>query len=731
MEEIKKFINLLLKYKLVLVTVPLITVMVTYYIVSNLPDVYPAQAQIATGIVDETQQMTFSESYGMQESRINQKFTNMIQVMQSKSMLDLVSYKLIIHDLTTAPFREPSDLLKTLNLEARKHALTLFRQKYANKEGLNLREDDQRGLHSILGSMGYDEQSLKNSLYVNRSGTTDFIFIDFLSENPELSAFVVNTLSDEFTAYYTVLVKANQRSQVNFLQKLLAEKNDTLQNRIAGLREYKIRNRILNLDEQSTQVYTQIADYESRIQQTEKDIVAIKGTIGSIDKNFNPQDRRYAEAAYTNINQDIINSRAKLNAVTERYIQSDFDERYKAQEDSLQRVLSSQISILSDAYTDNPMNSKSALIQKKLELQIELDRAAYGLNSLRRQLNRTRGKFEELVPHEAVIQAFERDIETGTTEYQEILTQFNKVSMESEFPVKLKQTLIAQPGLPYPSKKMLLVIIAGILSFGFCAVILFIMFFLDNRIRQPAELAHSTRMPVLGYLNLVGKSTLDLKAIWKNLHGTAEMREFKKQLRSTRFEVNKELAHSSDSTHILSITSMNEGEGKTLIAACIAYTYVMVNKKVLLIDGNFDNPSITKNSNTKLYIEDFLKSGVIEGLSFGSGIMVMGNYGGDKSLLEVCDEEMVLQRLEQLRSQFDIILIETPALSSLNKAKEWILFTDKTVGIFEADQSMNETKKQHINYLGTLNGQFIGWILNKVKREGKIAEQVDQATVLE
>lgn len=733
MEEIRKFINLLLRYKLVLIAVPLITVMVTFYIVRNLPDVFPAQAQIATGVVDETQQMAFSEASVLQDSRIEQKFINMVQVMQSKSMLDLVSYKLIIHDLSAKPFREASPLLKTLNLEAKKHALSVFKEKYEKKEGLNLRDPDQEGLHRILGSMGYSELALKTKLLVYRAGTTDFIFIDYSSENPELSAFVVNTLSNEFTDYYTVLVKENQKSSVDFLRNLLKVKADTLQNRITALRSYKIENRILNLDEQSSQIYTQTADYESRVLQAEKDIVALKGTIANIDKKFDPKDRKYSESLYTNLNQQIMGTRSELISMEQKMVDSDYDERYRVSRDSLQRIISGQIGNLSDTYTDNPMSSKASLIARKLELQIELDRTVYGLNSLKNQLRIMGRKFGQLVPHEAVVQSYERDIETGSKEYQDVLTQYNKVTMEAEYPVKLKQAQVAMPGLPLPSKKMLLVIISGIISFVFCLMVFFAMFFLDNRVRQPSDLALITKTPVLGYLNLVGKSTLDLKGIWKNLHGTSEMKEFKKQLRSTRFEVNRELSHNSGRGQVLSITSIAEGEGKTLIAACIAYTYVMVNKKVLLIDGNFDNNSITKNSNTKLYIEDFLQSsnGSIDGINFNSGIMVMGNHGGDKSLLEVADEQTILDKLELLRSQFDIILIETPALQALNKAKEWVMFSDKTVGVFEADQTINEVKKQHINYLTSLNGQFIGWILNKVRQEGKIQEHVDHATVLE
>lgn len=731
MDELKKFILLVWKYRLILVIVPLITIMITFFIVRNLPDSYWAEAQIATGIVDETQQMSFSDDAMLQDSRINQKFVNMTEVMRSKSMLNLVSYKIILHDLTSKPFKEKSPLLKELNSDAIKHAIEVFREKYKNKEGLNLRDPDQNGLYAVLRSMEYDDQSLKSALSVYRLGATDFINLDYTSESPNLSAFVVNTLSDEFTSYYTTLVKANQRSSVNFLENLLKQKADTLQNRISRLRSYKIQNRILNLDEQSSQIMGQSADYELRIQQAEKDIISYRGAISNIDKRFNPLDRQYFESTLTDINQSILSTRSEIHSLYDKYIQNDFDDAYKKSIDSLQRILSSQINSQSDKYITNPLNTKQDLIQQKLNLQLQLDLATYGLNSLKRHLNYIGSKFDNLVPHEAVIQSFDRDIETVSKEYQDLLTQYNQIKMESEFPIKLRQILVAMPGLPEPSKKMLLVLLSGILSAAFCLIVFFVIFYLDDRIRRPMELAVATKTPVLGFLHLVGNSTLDLKGIWKNLHGTAEMREFKKQLRSTRFEVNRELSVSGNRGNILNITSISEGEGKTLIAACIAYTYVMVSKKVLLIDGNFDHPSITQNSVTNLFIEDYFKTGEIPNSDFTTGIMVMGNRGGDKSLYELTDEHTIKERLEHLKSIFDVIIVETPSLESLNKAKEWISYSDKTLSVFQADQSLTPTKKQHIHYLSTINGKFIGWVLNKVKPEGRPTEHIEIATVVE
>ncbi|MHB1177152.1 MAG: GumC domain-containing protein, partial [Daejeonella sp.] len=496
--------------------------MITYFIVRNLPDLYWSQAQIATGIVDETQQMAFSDAAsGLQESRINQKFVNMIEVMRSKSMLDLVSYKLILHDLTTTPFKPPSPLLQEVQLDkgAVTHAIEVFREKYEKKEGLNLRDPDQNGLFRVLGSMGYDEDSLKLTLFVYRPGVTDFINLEYTSEDSELSSFVVNTLSDEFTEYYTTLVKANQRSSVEFLENLLKIKSDTLAQRINALRTYKIQNRILNLTEQSSQVMTQAADYELRIQQAEKDIISYRGAINNIDKKFDPKDRSYFESTLTKNTQVILKNQREIHSLYDKYVQNDFDAGYKKSIDSLQAILASQINNQADKYIFNPLSTKQDLMQQKLTLQLQYDLARYGLNSLKKQLNTIDRKFELLVPHEAIIQSFDRDIAIVSKEYQDLLTQYNQIRMESEFPVKLRQVLVAMPGLPQPSKKMLLVLISGIVSGAFCIMVFFVIFYLDDRIRRPMELAVATNIPVLGYINLVGKSTLDLKGIWKNLHG--------------------------------------------------------------------------------------------------------------------------------------------------------------------------------------------------------------------
>ena len=97
MIDFADFFKLLLKRKYILIGIPLVTIIITYFLVRNLPDVYSSKSRIATGIVDDSQQSL--DKSNKQESEINQEFNNLIQMIQLKKMVDQVSYQLIMHDI--------------------------------------------------------------------------------------------------------------------------------------------------------------------------------------------------------------------------------------------------------------------------------------------------------------------------------------------------------------------------------------------------------------------------------------------------------------------------------------------------------------------------------------------------------------------------------------------------------------------------------------------------------
>ncbi len=710
--EFSNFIKLLRKHKYTLLLVPVFAAGLTYFMVRNQANKYSSKAKLATGIVDQTQKVLNDGGADEQESKISQEFSNLIEMLRSKKVLDQVSYKLILHDLQSKdPYVKPSPLLKQLNAQARRHAIQVFTDLYIKREALSLYDPDQNGLNKLLMSLHYDDQSLLNNFTIYRVQNSDYIEVQLESESAELSADAVNTLCNEFINYYTYLVKENQRKAVDFWTSLLHAKEDTLNKRSAALKAYKIRNHILNLNEKAKSIYGQMADFETRKEEVQKSIESTQAAIQNIDKQFDPTERKYFESSKMVISQQILTNRAQLEKVNETYVQSNFDPRYKRKVDSLTALVSSQIEKLSDKYVLNPLSSKQNLVDQKLSLQVQNQLARNSAKTIDMELLRLHNEFDGLVPHEGTIQALESAVSVASQEYLEVLQKYNQTNMVSKFSVQLRIIEVAEPGTPQPSKKMLMVIVGGLVSFVFCILVFFIIFFFDSTIKSSRELANRTKIAVLGHVNQLSNGTVDIQTLWGPGSLPKEQLEFKKLIHSLRFEIDNELLNNKT----LLVNSVNKAEGKTFISINLAYAYLGINKRVLVIDGNFDEPGLTQFSGTDIFLEDLLAGTIApQSLLNGSNIVFLGNRGGGRSLLEVSSEHKASEVLTQAKALFDVVIIETPSLDTLNKAKEWTAFADKVLTVFRAGHTVDHLYQDNMEYLKSLDGKFIGWILNSV-----------------
>jgi len=67
-----------------------------------------------------------------------------------------------------------------------------------------------------------------------------------------------------------------------------------------------------------------------------------------------------------------------------------------------------------------------------------------------------------------------------------------------------------------------------------------------------------------------------------------------------------------------------------------------------------------------------------------------------------------------LRNEFDVIIIDVNSLHDINIAKEWLLFTEKNIAVFESGKSLEDRDKELIAYIKDQPG-FLGWVLNKIQ----------------
>src|ERR1700733_7839453 len=231
-------VRVLLKRKWIIIGSAIIAGIAAWYFTGNEGKKYRSFTQIATGFSLSEEIRVTNDNFSFYEA--DTKFDNAIVNMTSPTIINLLAYNLILHDLEAShPFRSLSDeqkrtpLSRSINEAA---AINQFKDNLESMTLLNSYVPDQKKLLEFLALYKYDYKSIDKELKVARLQRTDFLQIDFVSENPDLSAFVVNNLYQQFLRYYQT--NRNRRSQesIDTLKNIMDHKKQELNIKNALLR---------------------------------------------------------------------------------------------------------------------------------------------------------------------------------------------------------------------------------------------------------------------------------------------------------------------------------------------------------------------------------------------------------------------------------------------------------------------------------------------------------------
>ena len=716
--DLVQFLKVLAKKKMILIIVPITALIATFFLTKNLPEVYKSEAQIAAGITDDNSAF-MDKTQSDKESEIAQKFSNLIELMQLKKVTDAVSYKLILNDLTTdKPFRAPCSLLSDLSPEAKDAAVKIFKIRLDSLESLHSGDPKEHGLIEILKGMKYDDESLGKIVKITRLNKSDFVTIICESEKADLSAFIVNQLCDIFVKYYKQLNKDKKVAAVSFFAKLAMEKKADLDKKIALLRDYKIKNGIINLYEQTKSIDNMINNFEGNKELIVKNIPAYEAALKDINNKLSDKERAYLESNISPYNDKIVKLRDEIKDLSDKFIfTGNTDQVLKDSIGYKRYQLDELVKKAADEFVFSPNIAKQELVLKKLNYELELDISINNVKSLDATIQRFKNKFNAYTPLEGTVKAYESDVDVTTKEYLEILAKFNESSYRQFIDVSLRIVQVGAINDPEPSKKMILLIVAGMVTFVLCIVIIFVLEYIDLTLKTPKKFAKLTGLPILGCLNFLKGKKLDLKVAYSSSDAPPVLETFKQLLRTLRYEFEQTMGDKK----IVLFTSTSDKEGKTFVAICLSYVLSLTDKKILLVDTNFRNNTITKSFSANKLLESYIKgtSTAEESItkSTVAGVDILGSEGGNYSPTEIAGEAALNEKIRVLEKEYDYVFLEGPSINKYSASKELMNIVDKVIAVFSASRVLRDSDFSTINYLKLCKDVFVGSILNNVELE--------------
>src|SRR5690606_7222205 len=168
-----------------------------------------------------------------------------IEFLKMKKNINILSYKLILHDLESSTDRFNPLIKELASLDSAEiKSLIAEYKKFMMEEKIITPEDNNSKfqLFDYIQLMGYGEASIVKQLKISRKDNSDFIQVEYQSHNPYLSVYVVNTVANDFIYSFTERASQNKNNSREILDSLVRGKEASMNAKNSQIRDFQVKN---------------------------------------------------------------------------------------------------------------------------------------------------------------------------------------------------------------------------------------------------------------------------------------------------------------------------------------------------------------------------------------------------------------------------------------------------------------------------------------------------------
>jgi succinoglycan biosynthesis transport protein ExoP len=543
-------------------------------------------------------------------------------------------------------------------------------------------------------------------LSVTQLRTTRIFEITYQAPDPVYAERAANALASEYIAQSKDIRSEATQEATDYLSKELDAQRIKLNDSEAKLAQYKETHDAVGLDDKVNTVSTKLADISASL---------THATLDRIDKG----------AAYEGL-KAIQGDRAKLAAHPSILGNPDI-QRLKVALNALQAKRAEILAGHGEKYLAvDPIQSQVDDAQAKLDqaedrvveaAKTEFDLAKGREDSYREQLNNQNQETLNLDRKGVEYGTLQREEASNKTLFDTLLARTKETGVSGQFKgsnITILDTaeVPRTPSSPNTSRDLAVAFAEGmVLALG----LVFGFEYLDSRIKTPDELKQALHLPFLGIVPAVNvKPAGD-----EGLLLTGDLPPgFGEAMRAVRTAVI--FSSADEGARTVVVTSTAPGEGKTLISTNLAVALAQADQRTLVIDGDLRRPRV--HAIFRRPQEPGL-SNVLVGtarmpdalrLTHVPNLYVLASGHIPPNPAELLSSTKYLETLDELRQQFDWVIIDAPPVMAVTDAA--ILSNSATGVVFVVGAEMTSRRNAiaAVEHLQAARAKFIGAVLNRV-----------------
>lgn len=580
---------------------------------------------------------------------------------------------------------------------------------------------------------------LRENVETEQEGYSDIINILVTSKDPVFAQRVANTIAQVYKEQHALDLNKRTFEAKKFIENQLVVVKERLRNSEEEVRKYREENKLISLSAQTSSVLSQAAKLQAVYDKAKADrqkIEEIKRLIERIgDRPLTSKTSFYineASSLYKSLNDRLVQLMLKRDSLlliyTENYPQVvEINEQIREIVVNMKAQLSSQGKILAESVKT---------LKKRID---EIDEQIKALPEKGLGLAR----LEQKVGVDREVYAFLEK------KYQESLIK------EAE---KVEEVQIVKPALEpinpiNPPKTMATGVVGALIGLILGIVFGFVVETFDTSIGAIEDVEELVGVNVLGIIPHVTiqeiKATLLDESQGEMDDETAErysriVSHFApKSMLSESYRAlrtNLSFVDLKSDIKVVVFTSSSPREGKSTIVINLAVAMAQAGKKVLIVDGDMRKPmianvfgidqvpglsnvilgtcslentvrSVTDIMTGKISMDDIMKTPGMDNLY----IITSGTLPPNPA--EIVGSRMIADLIKQVRSEYDMVLIDAPPVLSATDAAIYGSLADGVVLVYRVGKVGRAVLKRAKAQLDNVRAKVIGIVLNGLKAE--------------
>jgi capsular exopolysaccharide synthesis family protein len=580
---------------------------------------------------------------------------------------------------------------------------------------------------------------LKDKIQTEFDGVSNIINIIVTSSDPKFAQNIANAVALVFQEEHAANLSRRARESRKFIESQLAISRDKLSDAEEAVKEFREINNFVTLEGESSALSSQLAGLRDAY---DKDHAVYLQVVQMLQFLKGAEERSLSsEHAFS-----FAGATSAYNSLNDRLVQ-----------------LALQKNMLLVGYTENfpqvvEIKAQMREVIKSMTRQLLAQEKALAasLGVLKRQIAATDNMLRMIPEKGLELTRLQRTVGVEMEVYTLLEKKYQEALIQEN--VRLEEVQIVRPALeptvpintPKTAVNTLLGMIIGLIL---GVVFAFLIETFDTSIGAIEEIEAFLETRVLGIIPYL--KIEDVKEALKDqLAGDVHDEILKRQFRlishfmptSTLSENYRALRTNFNFLSVekdvksVTITSTYPEEGKTSVTCNLAITLAQTGRKVLLIDGDFRRPvisrvfgieavpgftdvvlgnyewhtvirSVTDLMMGKMSVEDVTKTPGLDNLF----ILTSGTSAPNPA--ELIGSKTVSDLIAIFRNEYDMVLIDAPPVLAATDATIWGGMTDGVILVYQVGRAARGALKRAKAQLDNVKAQVLGIVLNGLKAE--------------